>query len=332
MTRLSNTALRRLVDVAAMPDLPGDRYTLQASLGEGGMGAVYAAYDEALDREVAIKVIRANADDTLAERLRTEARVLARLEHPGIVPVHDVGRLPDGRLYYVMKRVRGETLTRHLERTPDLDRRLGIFERICEAVAFAHEHGVMHRDLKPDNVMVGAFGEVLLVDWGVAKLLSGVDSAMSSPYAIGAAGGRTLSGTVLGTPGFMAPEQARGEPVDVRADVHALGAILFQMLVDRPPPLDGNTLAELQRRRALPKRLRAVCAKAMARTADTRYANAAELADEIMRIRARRPVRAYRETPLDRLERTLTTYRTPILLVLSYLVMRILFAWFGTAR
>lgn len=332
MTRLSNTALQRLVDVAAMPDLPGDRYTLQASLGEGGMGAVYAAYDEALDREVAIKVIRADADDTLAERLRTEARVLARLEHPGIVPVHDVGRLPDGRLYYVMKRVRGETLTRHLERTPDLDRRLGIFERICEAVAFAHEHGVMHRDLKPDNVMVGAFGEVLLVDWGVAKLLSGVDSAMSSPYAIGAAGGRTLSGTVLGTPGFMAPEQARGEPVDVRADVHALGAILFQMLVDRPPPLDGTTLAELQRRRALPKRLRAVCAKAMAPTVATRYANAAELADEIMRIRARRPVRAYRETPLDRLERTLTTYRTPILLVLSYLVMRILFAWFGTAR
>lgn len=178
MKALSNPALQRLADVAAMPELPGDRYTLQEPLGEGGMGTVYVAYDEVLDREVAVKLIRADADGALAERLTHEARVLARLEHPGIVPVHDVGRLADGRLYYVMKRVRGETLTCHLEKTPDLHLRLAIFERICEAVAFAHEYGVLHRDLKPDNVMVGAFGEVLLVDWGVAKVLTDFDADM----------------------------------------------------------------------------------------------------------------------------------------------------------
>lgn len=333
MRSLSNPALQRLVDIAAMPDLPGDRYTLQEPLGEGGMGTVYAAYDEALDREVAIKLIREDADEALAERLRHEARVLARLEHPGIVPVHDVGRLADGRLYYVMKRVRGETLTRCLETMTNVERRLAIFERVCEAVAFAHRRGIMHRDLKPDNVMVGAFGEVLLVDWGMAKLLGEIDAASRAAAGfIARSGGRTLSGTVIGTPGFMAPEQARGEAVDARADVHALGAILFQMLVDRPPPLDGTAHAELQRRRDLAKRVRAVCAKAMATTAGARYADAAELVDEIIRFRAGRPVRAYRETAVDRLGRLFTTYRTPILLVLSYLVMRILFAWLGTAR
>lgn len=235
MRSLSNPALQRLVDIAAMPELPGDRYALQEPLGEGGMGTVYAAYDEALDREVAIKLVRTDAGEAIAERLRHEARVLARLEHPGIVPVHDVGRLADGRLYYVMKRVRGETLTRYLENTRSMDRRLAIFERVCEAVAFAHGHNIMHRDLKPDNVMVGAFGEVLLVDWGVAKLLSEIDGASRAAAGFSTRDGRTLSGTVIGTPGFMAPEQARGEPVDARADVHALGAILFQMLVARPP-------------------------------------------------------------------------------------------------
>ena len=189
--------------------------------------------DEELGREVAIKIPNALASASLERRLRSEARVLARLEHPGIVPIHDAGRLADGRLFYVMKRVRGRTLGEHLRDNPDLTERLRLFERICEPVAFAHAQGFIHRDLKPENVMVGAFGEVMVMDWGVAKTVgsrqSAVDShslqsqssvpvdsrsSVESPVPVDSASNsapRTDAGTVVGTAGFMAPEQARGE-------------------------------------------------------------------------------------------------------------------------
>ena len=327
--RLSNPTLRRLTEVTALPDLPGDRYTLEERLGEGGMGTVYSAYDDALEREVAVKVAHTHGDGALAERLRREAHVLARLEHPGIVPVHDVGLLRDGRLFYVMKRVHGHTLAESARDMPDTERRLGVFERICETVAFAHQQGVVHRDLKPENVMVGAFGEVLVLDWGVAKVLSEADAGSAAAPAGATLQGGTQSGTVLGTPGFMAPEQAQGGTVDARADVYALGAILYQLLIDDPPDAQGATLAELQRRRSLPRRLRAICATALAPAPAARYASAGELAEEIARYRAGQPVRAYRETVFDRIERVLTVYRTPILLVLAYLVMRAAIALVG---
>jgi serine/threonine protein kinase len=328
MMRLSNPILRRLSEVTAMPDLPGERYTLEERLGEGGMGTVYAAYDDALDREVAVKVAHTRDDGALAERLRQEARVLARLEHPGIVPVHDVGLLRDGRIFYVMKRVRGLTLRDSARALPDTDRRLNVFERICETVAFAHQHGVVHRDLKPDNVMVGAFGEVLVLDWGVAKLLRAAQTEQPAPPNSAALAGHTQAGTVLGTPGFMAPEQAQGGPVDQRADVYALGAILYELIAGETPAQNG-ALAELQRRRDLPRRLRAICALALAAAPAARYASAAELADDIARYRAGQPVRAYHETIFDRIERLFAIYRTPILLVLAYLVMRAAIALFA---
>ena len=328
MIRLSNPILRRLSEVTAMPDLPGDRYTLEERLGEGGMGTVYAAYDEALDREVAVKVAHTRAAGALAERLRQEARVLARLEHPGIVPVHDVGLLRDGRIFYVMKRVHGHTLRDSARTLADRDRRLNVFERICETVAFAHQHGVVHRDLKPDNVMVGSFGEVLVLDWGVAKLLHAAwaeEQILPNSVPIP---GHTQTGTVLGTPGFMAPEQAQGSAVDQRADVYALGAILYELITDEIPAQDG-VLAGLQRRRNLPRRLRAICAMALATAPAAPYASAAELADDIARYRAGQPIRAYHETVFDRIERVLAIYRTPILLVLAYLVMRAAIALLG---
>ena len=156
------------------------------------MGAVYAARDTLLDRDVAIKVSNAVAAGTgLDQRLRDEALVLARLEHPGIVPIHDAGVLADGRLFYVMKLVRGETLATYLTRLTGEPRKLAIFERVVETVAFAHAAGIVHRDLKPENIMVGSFGEVLVLDWGLAKVL----------------GGPAATGLRAGTPGFMAPEQ-----------------------------------------------------------------------------------------------------------------------------
>jgi serine/threonine protein kinase len=298
MTWLSDRVVRRLQDVAKRSDLEGTRYTAIEEIGRGGMGTVYRARDEALGRDVAVTVISAvDADAALAARLEQEALVLARLEHPGIVPVHDAGTLADGRAFYVMKLVRGASLTEHLAGVERLDERLRIFERICEAVAFAHASGVVHRDLKPANVMVGSFGEVLVLDWGLAMAVNRRVRA------------DTDAGVVLGTPGFMPPEQVRGDAVDHRADVYALGAMLSSMLTDRPPI-----------------RLRAICGKAMAASPEDRYPDVALLADDVSRFRAGLPVSAHRETALERLARFVSTYRTPILLVLAYLIMRILVA------
>jgi serine/threonine protein kinase len=185
---ISDRVLARLKTAAELPDLSGTRYQIVEQIGRGGMGVVYLAEDVELRRRVAIKIL----DDA------REARVLAGLEHPGIVPVHDAGVLPDGRCYYAMKLVRGESFDAFLDKTQHLPDRLRIFQKICEPVAFAHARGVVHRDLKPSNIMVGEFGEVLVMDWGAPG---------------------------VGTPEFMAPEQDVGE-VDGRADVFALGKIL----------------------------------------------------------------------------------------------------------
>jgi len=185
---ISDRVLERLKASAELPDLSATRYQLIEEIGRGGMGVVYLAEDLELRRQVAIKVLDNPA----------EARVLAGLEHPGIVPVHEAGTLPDGRSYYAMKLVRGTRLDRFLQDTTHLPDRLRVVQKICEPVAFAHARGVIHRDLKPANIMVGEFGEVLVMDWG-------------APGA--------------GTPSFMAPEQS-GADVDARADVFALGKIL----------------------------------------------------------------------------------------------------------
>ena len=157
MTTISDAALLRL-RAAAFGDAAGDRYAIIEELGRGGMGTVYLAVDTELGREVALKVPNASDAVLLERRLEAEARVLASLEHPGIVPIHDAGRLADGRAFYVMKHVRGRTLGAHMAAVRDPADRLRVFERICEPVAFAHANGCIHRDLKPENVMVGAFG------------------------------------------------------------------------------------------------------------------------------------------------------------------------------
>jgi eukaryotic-like serine/threonine-protein kinase len=172
MNWLSNEAIARLQTASALPDLVGTRYRLIQRVGSGGMGTVYLAEDSLLGRRVALKILdlpELRAD--LSERLLREAQILARLEHPGIVPVHDAGALADGRVFYAMKFVEGERLDALVKRIDGIPDRLRIVQRICEAVAFAHARGILHRDLKPENIMVGPFGEVLVMDWGVAKIL-----------------------------------------------------------------------------------------------------------------------------------------------------------------
>jgi eukaryotic-like serine/threonine-protein kinase len=320
---LRDTAIDRLRQVAAWPEFASDRYEPIEEIGRGGMGTVYRALDRELGREVAIKIPNGNGESGVERRLQAEARVLASLEHPGIVPIHDAGRLADGRLFYVMKRVRGRTLREQLATVPDLGERLRIFERICEAVAFAHDAGVIHRDLKPDNVMIGAFGEVMVMDWGVAKQLG--DAAVASTASGPAGGSVTEAGTVVGTPGFMAPEQARGDAdrVDVRADVYSLGAILSLLLTGGDPGPGADALSSVAGRHDVPKPLRAICARALDPDPDGRYAAVTALADDIARYRSGEAVSAHRETVWEQTARLARAYRTALLLVLGYIVMRI---------
>jgi eukaryotic-like serine/threonine-protein kinase len=315
VTALSDASIRRLTEVATHPDLTGTRYTLLEEIGRGGMAIIYAARDETLGREVAIKVSNALAGPTVVDAgMRTEANVLAALEHPGVVPVHDAGVLPDGRAYYVMKRVLGTPLHDLAGSAIAVDERVRILERVCETMAFAHARGIVHRDLKPGNVMVGAFGEVLVLDWGVAR----IPGAAAEP------------GAVIGTRGYMPPEQAAGrsEDADERADVYALGAILFALLTGgEPPPDPPAARSALAARRELPRRLRAVGEKALSAEPGDRYSDAGEMGADLARFRAGLPVAARPESWLERTGRTAWAYRAAVGLVLAYLVMRVIVAW-----
>src|SRR5262249_41083504 len=199
---LPDSTLEHLRQIADWPDFSGTKYEIIEKLGQGGMASVYVARDRDLDRRVAVKVIQDPAGDPVAQqRMLREARIIAQLEHPGILPVHDIGFLPDGRIYYAMKLVRGSRLDEFMTHVISLPDPLRWFLRICDAVAFAHAHGVIHRDLKPSNILIGDFGDVLVIDWGLAKGPPPSDDAL----------GQTLQRYILGTPGYMAPEQERGE-------------------------------------------------------------------------------------------------------------------------
>jgi eukaryotic-like serine/threonine-protein kinase len=307
MTQLDDGALARLRQTLREPDLSGTRYELVGVAGTGGMGTVYVVEDGELRRRVALKVLDVQ-DAQVEERLQREARVLARLEHPGIVPVHDVGRLSDGRAYYTMKLVEGERLDRYAQREVSLPERLRVFLRIAEAVAFAHARGVLHRDLKPQNVMIGSFGEVLVLDWGLAKVAAaGPDRA-----AVGnleQAAGNTGEGAVLGTPGFMAPEQQAGasRDVDARADVFSLGAVLQALLPPRAP-------APLQ----------AIARKAMSQRPDDRYPSAVDLAADVARFLEGAPVSSYPENLFRKAARLAHRHRIAFAILAAYLVGRAL--------
>jgi serine/threonine protein kinase len=298
VSELSDRAVARLRRLCETPDFTGTRYRIVDEIGRGGMGTVYRAEDRKLVRLVAIKVMAEPAvEPSAAERMLAEARVVAHLEHPGIVPVYDAGTLADGRVYYAMKLVAGRRLGEYAAAASLADR-LRVFARICEAVAFAHSRGVVHRDLKPENVMTGAFGEVLVMDWGVAKV-AGVEEA---------------PGTIAGTPRFMAPEQACGDAAATgpRSDVYSLGAILRYVC-------EGSEAK---------KPLAAIAAKAMSERAEDRYASAAELEADVLRFLDGEAVSAYRETVAERVARFVDRNRALVLLVMTYLVVRFaLLAW-----
>ncbi|MEZ4587475.1 MAG: serine/threonine-protein kinase [Gemmatimonadales bacterium] len=312
MSELSPDAVGRLRDLMAKPELP-DRYRLVEVVGRGGMGVVWRGYDRVLEREVAIKLLAEHVEgEAWVARMERESRILARLEHPGIVAVHDAGLLPDGRAWYVMRLVRGDRLDDAAGRFGGVGDALRVMDRLAETVAFAHAEGVVHRDLKPANVMLGPFGEVLVLDWGAARGDTSADDRASP--ASSALAGDTAHGTVIGTPGYMAPEQAAGLPADERSDIYGLGAILRDLLAALPG--------------APPKPLAAIRDRALAADPAGRYPDVVALRDDLRRYQDGGPVAAYREGPLEVVARLARQYRTPILLVSAYLVMRLAILWF----
>lgn len=283
MTWLPDPVLLHLREACEAPDLTGTRYRILGELGRGGMGIVYLAEDSELGRQVALKVL----DD------RLEARILAQLEHPGIVPVHDIGTLPDGRSFYTMKRVAGLPLREWAAGDRSLAARLQLAQRLCETIAFAHGKGILHCDLKPDNIMTGPFGETLVMDWGLAR-----------------SQGREAS--AVGTPGFMAPEQTRGY-FDQRSDVYGLGGVLQFLLTPRAP-----------------RAVRAIAQKALAEDLSARYSSALEMRDDLARFLDGAPVLACPENLLEKGRRLLARHSTLALLILTYLVVRgVIFFWLG---
>lgn len=319
MTVLSDAAVNRLRDVMERPALP-PRYQPVEVIGRGGMGVVWRARDSLLDRDVAVKVVAAHLfEGEFTLRLTREARILARLEHPGIVAVHDCGVLEDGRGWYVMRLVRGTRLDEAARSIATRAELLRVLERLCDTIAYAHAHGVLHRDLKPGNVMLGPFGEILVLDWGVASdRAEDSSSARRGPGNVGTtnAPATTGAGTVLGTPGYMAPEQAAGGAADERSDVHGLGAIL-------------RDLCEVHDER-VPRALAAIRDRALAADPAGRYRSVTALKDDIRLYLDGQPVSAHRENLLERATRFASTYQTPILLVLAYLVMRVaILLWRG---
>jgi serine/threonine-protein kinase len=324
------------------PTSSGLRFRILRPHAKGGLGQVFVARDEELHREVALKEIQDRHADQPESRTRflLEAEVTGALEHPGIVPVYGLGQYADGRPFYAMRFIKGDSLQEAVERfhRPDgplrepgpralaLRELLGRFIDVCNAMAYAHTRGVLHRDLKPGNVMLGKYGETLVVDWGLAKAVQGAGGGPEPPVASGALSGSSSStqmGQAVGTPQYMSPEQAAGrlDQLSPASDVYSLGATLYCVLTGRSPFTDrdvGEVLRKVQRgdfppprrvNREAPPALEAVCLKAMALRPEDRYASARALADDVEHWLADEPVTAYRDPLAVRLGRWARRHR-----------------------
>ncbi len=308
------------------------RYEVRHEHGRGGMGRILAVWDRRMHREVALKELlpgEVTGQGRVIARFLREARITGRLQHPSIIPVHEIGVGENGALYYTMKLVRGRTLRQAIKSSSTLESRLALlphFLGLCQGIAYAHAHGVIHRDIKPSNVMIGEFGETQVIDWGLAKEVGSAEARghSSDPGREDEHGQElTMAGQLLGTPHYMAPEQAAGkhDELDARADVYALGAVLYELLTGSRPYQASTGLEALRKAASespsppeqlcpeAPAALVAVCRRAMEREPSARYATAADLAEEISLYQAGARVRAYDYGTAELLGRFLRRHR-----------------------
>ncbi|MDX2094158.1 MAG: serine/threonine-protein kinase [Kofleriaceae bacterium] len=320
-----------------LPIVPTELYKPDKEIARGGMGRIVAAADQRLGRPVALKELLEPSPDQLG-RFQREALITARLQHPGIVPVYEAGRWPSGEPFFAMKLVSGRPLDKVIGEARTLEQRLALLPRIAsaaDAIAYAHSQRVIHRDLKPGNILIGDFGETVVIDWGLAKDLDVTDPSepgtrtpreakTSIPTATQTNATLTVAGAVMGTPAYMAPEQARGEPLDARADVFALGAMLYHLLAG-VPPYNARTATDViaaaalgrvvpleEREKGAPADLLAIVHRAMAQEPRLRYPHAGELAEELRRFLTGQLVTAHRYTAMQKLARFVRKHRAAV--------------------
>ncbi|HLL81291.1 MAG TPA: protein kinase, partial [Longimicrobium sp.] len=334
LVRLAGTPAQPRPGTSRLPEVPRDHYAVSGEFAHGGIGRILRARDVRLDRPVALKELL-EPGGPAEDRFVHEALVTARLQHPSIVPVYEAGRWHSGEPFYAMKLVSGRSLADVIGATPTLRERLALLPHalaVAEAMAFAHSKRIIHRDLKPANILVGEFGETVVIDWGLAKELTDAQEAAAAagePATTGAPLGKsdsdlTLQGSVMGTPAYMPPEQAAGLKVDARADVYALGAILYHLLAGTQPYGTGSSAEVLHRvitgepprlasrQKGIPEELLAIVSKAMARNPDARYPSARELAEDLRRFQSGQFVGAYQYSRLIRAQRFVRRYRVPV--------------------
>lgn len=321
------------------------RYRIEGEYAQGGIGRILLARDERLNRRVALKeLLRSRGQGE--ERFIREALLTARLEHPSIVPVYDAGRRPTGELFFAMKLVSGRSLEDIIAPTTDWKARLALLPHLlaaAEAIAYAHSRKVIHRDLKPSNILIGEFGETMVIDWGLGKDIS--NTSKDAPQESGEAPEIpaqenlielptiTMEGAIMGTPAYMAPEQALGKSVDQRADVYALGALLYQLLSGHPPftgddarrvlkavqseePIPLQTL-----QKSLPDDLVAIVLKAMSKDPEGRYASAREFADDLRRFQTGQIVGAHAYSKTELVLRFARRYKFPLATIAAALIL-----------
>jgi WD40 repeat protein len=317
------------------------RYRFGVEIARGGMGRVVEATDTLLGRTVAVKEALATDPDAL-RRFARETRITARLEHPSIVPVHDAGRSPDGSPYYVMRKVSGRPLEDLVRAADSLAQRLALLPHLvaaAQAVAHAHQRGVVHRDLKPTNILVGDLGETVVIDWGLAKVIDEPDEVVPDAPAGPGESLRTRIGTVFGTPGFMSPEQLRGDPVDARSDVYALGATLYHLLAGEPPHASRSADDMMEAALAgppqpigdlvagVPAELSTIVDKALAYDDAGRYPDAGALVEDLQRFLTGQLVASHRYSRRERLRRFVRKNRVAVTVSAAAAIALAIGAW-----